>query len=80
MPLATNQIVAPQRMALEEYLNFEDGTELRAELVNEVLVEMSAESRLNIAMKSFLFAMFLQVFPYYFIHKGTEIETPRWAG
>lgn len=76
MTLATNRAVVPQRMTLAEYLNFDDGTELRTELVDGVLVEMGAESTLNVAIGSFLFAMFLQAVPHYLIHKGTEIETP----
>ncbi len=76
MTLATNRSTAAQRMTLDEYLNFEDGTETRHELVDGGFVEICAESTLNIAIGSFLFAMFLQVVPHYLIHKGTEIETP----
>lgn len=76
MTLATNRSATTQQMTLKEYLEFEDGTETRTELVDGVLVEMGAESTLNIAIGSFLFAMFLQVVPHYLIHKGTEIETP----
>ena len=77
MTLASNpSTAAAQRMTLEEYWNFNDGTETRHELVDGVLVEMGAESTLNIEIGSFLFAMFLQVVPHYLIHKGTEVETP----
>ncbi len=69
MPLATNRSIAAQRMTLEEYLNFEDGTETRHELVDEVFVEMGAGSTLNIAIYSFLFDLFLQVVPNYLVHK-----------
>jgi Uma2 family endonuclease len=70
-------LTAPRRMTLEEYLQYDDGSDKRYELVDGVLVEMGAESPLNIDIGSFLFAMFLQFVPSYLIHKGTEIETPQ---
>jgi Uma2 family endonuclease len=56
MTLATQR-----RLSLEEYLTYDDGTDTRYELVDGVLVEMSAENPLNPAIASFLFAMFLQM-------------------
>jgi Uma2 family endonuclease len=43
-----SQTSAPQqRMTFEEYLDYEDGTDKRYELVDGVLVEMGAENPLN---------------------------------
>ena len=36
-----------KRMSLEEYLNYDDGTDTRYELVDGVLVEMGAENPIN---------------------------------
>ena len=43
MNLATRQ-----RMTLEEYLKYDDGTDIRYELVDGVLVEMGAEQQFQI--------------------------------
>jgi len=59
-------IAANRRMTLEEYLNYDDGTDTRYELVNGVLVEMGAESTINTQIAMFLVATFLQLgIPYY---------------
>jgi Uma2 family endonuclease len=49
---------APQRMTLEEYLNYDDGTETRYELVDGILVEMPTESPLNNTIALFLVIYF----------------------
>jgi Uma2 family endonuclease len=48
-------LATPQRMTLEEYLSYDDGTDTRYELVDGVLVAMPPESRLNHRIASFLF-------------------------
>jgi Uma2 family endonuclease len=50
MTMLSGRQVCPtnQRMTFEEYLNYDDGTNTRYELVNGVLVEMGAETALNI--------------------------------
>ncbi|MBD2327828.1 Uma2 family endonuclease [Alkalinema sp. FACHB-956] len=53
-------IATPQRMSLEDYLNYDDGTDTRYELVDGVLVAMGAESTLNNWIAGFLYAYFLQ--------------------
>lgn len=53
MNLATRQ-----RMTLEEYLDYNDGTDTRYELVDGVLVEMGAESTLNTQIAMFLLLHF----------------------
>lgn len=62
-----------QRMTLQDYLNFDDGTDTRYELVDGILTEMGAEADINIVIDSFLFSIFLKFVPYYCIRKGTEI-------
>ncbi len=46
--------VAAKPMTLEEYLNYDDGTDTRYELVNGELIAMPPESRLNIQIAVFL--------------------------
>jgi Uma2 family endonuclease len=48
----------PQRMSLEEYLTYDDGTDTRYELVDGVLVEMGAETPLNPAIAMYLAFVF----------------------
>ncbi|MBE9042447.1 Uma2 family endonuclease [Oscillatoriales cyanobacterium LEGE 11467] len=50
-----------RRMTLQEYLNYDDGTDTRYELVNGVLVKMGAESALNISIAFFLAMTFAQL-------------------
>lgn len=45
---------AKTRLSFEEYLGYDDGTDTRYELVNGVLVEMGAESSLNLDIAFFL--------------------------
>jgi Uma2 family endonuclease len=52
--------VAAKIMTLEEYLNYEDGTENFYELVNGELIAMPPESELNRRIAMFLVAYFLQ--------------------
>jgi Uma2 family endonuclease len=68
-------LTTQSRMSLEEYLTYDDGTDTRYELVDGVLVEMSAENPLNPKIASFLFAMFLQMgIPYTRLVIGHQIE------
>ncbi|OCQ99301.1 hypothetical protein BCD67_08855 [Oscillatoriales cyanobacterium USR001] len=48
------------KMTLEEYLNFDDGTDNQYELENGELIFMPPESEINRRIASFLFAYFLQ--------------------
>ena len=50
-----------RRMTLQEYLNYDDGTHTRYELVNGVLVEMGAESTINTQIAVFLLLCFAQL-------------------
>ncbi|MBE9102127.1 Uma2 family endonuclease [Vacuolonema iberomarrocanum] len=49
-----------QKMTLEEYLNYDDGTETLYELVNGELVEMPPESERNRRIAMFLLVYFAQ--------------------
>jgi Uma2 family endonuclease len=53
-------VTAQRRMTLEEYLAYDDGTDVRYELLDGVLVEMGAESTLNTKIAGFLFSVFLE--------------------
>ncbi len=64
MTIATDslrQTEGQRRMTLKEFLTYDDGTDARYELWNGVLVEMGAESRINIRIAFFLIEVFLQV-------------------
>jgi len=66
--------IATKPMTLEEYLNYDDGTDTRYELVNGELIVMPPESDLNNRIASFLFAYFLQLgIPYYCLRIGAQI-------
>ena len=52
--------VASQKMTLEEYLDYDDGTDTFYELVNGELVEVPPESELNRRIAMFLVTFFLQ--------------------
>ncbi|MBE9227998.1 Uma2 family endonuclease [Phormidium sp. LEGE 05292] len=66
--------IASQKMTLEEYLNYDDGTDNCYELENGKLVAMPPESELNRRIATFLFAYFLQQgIPSYRLTMKTEI-------
>ncbi|MGB7413486.1 MAG: Uma2 family endonuclease [Thermosynechococcaceae cyanobacterium] len=53
-------VATQKRMSLEEYLIYDDGTDIRCELVDGVLVEMGSENPFNVKIAVFLLAYFLQ--------------------
>jgi Uma2 family endonuclease len=66
--------IATKPMTLEEYLNFDDGTDTRYELVDGQLIAMPTESDLNDRIASFLYAYFLQLgIPYYCLSMKAQI-------
>ncbi len=66
--------VRTRPLSLEDYLNYDDGTETRYELVNGELIAMPTESDLNNCIASFLFAYLLQLdIPYYCLRMGAQI-------
>lgn len=73
MTMAKNMLTT-KPMTLEEYLDYDDGTDhQRYELWDGVLVEMGAESNINVVIASLLAYVFSQLVPYYRVHRGTEI-------
>jgi Uma2 family endonuclease len=69
MTVATQKI-----LTLEEFLNYDDGTDTLYELENGELIAMSAESEINRRIAMFLLAHFLQLgIPSYCLTMKTEI-------
>ncbi len=62
-----------QRMTLEDYLNYDDGTETRYTLVNGELVVMPSESDLNNVIALYVLSILLQFVPVQRMRRGTEI-------
>ncbi|MEL6816495.1 MAG: Uma2 family endonuclease, partial [Cyanobacteria bacterium J06598_3] len=62
-------------MTLEEYVSYDDGTgSHRYELWDGMLVDMGAESDINVVIGTFLIVVFSQLVPYQRIRRGTEVE------
>ncbi len=67
-------IATTRPLTLEEYLDYDDGTDTRYELVDGRLVALSTESDINDRIASFLYAYFLQIgIPYYRLSMKTQI-------
>ena len=62
-----------RRMTLEEYLDYDDGTDTRYELVNGELAEVPSESDLNNLIAVYLLAEFLRFIPVRLLRRGTEV-------
>jgi Uma2 family endonuclease len=68
-------IATERRMSLEEFLEYDDGTDTRYELEDGVLVDMGAENPPNATIAIFLLAQFLQLgIPYYRLATGHQVE------
>ncbi len=66
--------VATQKMTLEQFLAYDDGTDYLYELENGELIAIPSESDVNQRIASFLFAFFLGLdVPSYRLRIGTEI-------
>jgi len=65
--------IATKLMTLEDYLNYDDGTDTRYELENGALRAMPSESDLNNLVVMFLIAQMLQFVPFSLLRRGTEI-------
>ncbi|NJN30697.1 MAG: Uma2 family endonuclease [Synechococcales cyanobacterium RM1_1_8] len=66
--------VATKPMTLAEFLEYDDGTDSRHELVNGNLIPMPTESELNNRIASLLFAQFLQLgLPFYRLRIGAQL-------
>ncbi|OUC15270.1 MAG: hypothetical protein B0A82_07935 [Alkalinema sp. CACIAM 70d] len=67
-------LTTPRRMSLEDYLNYDDGTDTRYELVDGVLVKIAPENPLNPQIAMFLaFAFGLLGLPPHRIVIGHQI-------
>jgi Uma2 family endonuclease len=63
-------------LTLEEFFNYDDGTDAMYEFEDGELILMTAESEINRRIASFLFACFLQQgVPAYRLSMKTEIVT-----
>lgn len=60
-------------MTLEEYLNYDDGTDTRYALVNGELVIMPSESDLNNVIALYVLSILLPFVPIQRMRRGTEI-------
>jgi Uma2 family endonuclease len=68
-------VATDRRLSLDDYLNYDDGTDARYELVNGVLVSMGAESTANNWIAAFLYAAFLRSgLPYNRVGMKQKIE------
>ncbi len=66
--------IASQRLTLEEYLAYDNGTDTRYELVDGELVEMPPETDQNNLIALYLLSEFLKLIPLRLIrHKDTEL-------
>ncbi len=66
--------VAIEKMTLEEFLAYDDGTDKIYELENGELIDMPSESEINRRIAGFLFAYFLQLgIPAYRLTMKTEV-------
>jgi len=67
-------IATSKNMTLEEYLNYDPGSDTRYELVDGVLIEMGAEDPLNVNIAVFLLTYFVQLgVPFYRLAIGHQI-------
>ncbi|MGB8701986.1 MAG: Uma2 family endonuclease, partial [Thermosynechococcaceae cyanobacterium] len=67
-------IATTRPMTFAEYLDYDDGTDTRYELVDGILVEMGAETDQNVLIALFLIVAFARVVPLNQLRRGTEIE------
>lgn len=66
--------IATKPMTLDEYLNYDDGTDTHYELVDGQLIAMPTESDLNDRIASFLYACFLKLgIPYYRLSMKAQV-------
>ncbi|WP_348242971.1 hypothetical protein [Leptolyngbya sp. DQ-M1] len=66
--------------SIEEYLDYNGGTDTRYELVDGVLVELPSESYLNLQIAMFLLSKLIEIgVPYYLLNLKAEIEVKRRA-
>lgn len=65
--------VAQQRLTLEEYLTYDDGTDTRYTLVNGERVPVPSESDLNNVIALYVLSVLLPFVPIQRLRRGTEL-------
>ena len=67
-------VATTRPLTLEEYLDYDDGTDTRYELVDGRLIALSTESDINERIASFLYAYFLQIgIPYFRLSMKAQV-------
>ena len=67
-------VATTRPLTLEEYLDYDDGTDTRYELVDGRLIALSTESDINARIASFLYAYFLQIgIPYFRLSMKAQV-------
>ena len=67
-------VATTRPLTLEEYLDYDDGTDTRYELVDGRLIALSTESDINDRIASFLYAYFLQIgIPYFRLSMKAQV-------
>ncbi|MBF1999252.1 MAG: Uma2 family endonuclease [Synechococcales cyanobacterium M58_A2018_015] len=64
----------PKLLTMEDYLNYDDGTDTRYELVDGELVEMPVESQVNLNIVKYLLFEFAKYLPIALLATMTEVE------
>ena len=64
----TQATTHPQTLTFEEYLSYDDGTDIRYELVDGELVALPPESGINAIIATYLVLMFARVVDFRLIH------------
>lgn len=63
-----------KRLTMEEYLNYDDSTDTRHELVDGELIEMPTESQVNVSIAKYLLFELAKHLPIALIALSTEVE------
>ena len=67
-------VATTRPLTLEEYLDYDDGTDTRYELVDGRLIALSTERDINARIASFLYAYFLQIgIPYFRLSMKAQV-------
>lgn len=63
-------VKTPTKLTFEEYLEYDDGTDNRYELVDGELIEVPPESGINKRIANYLFLVLAQIFDYTLLYPG----------
>lgn len=70
----TTNVTQTKFLTIEDYLNYDDGTDRRYELVNGEVVEMPTESPRNLSIGKYLLFELAKYCPISLLSQGIEIE------